>query len=492
MYGKIPPQAIELEKAVLGVLMMEKEKLQEVLEIITEAECFYVDAHQRIYNCILNIISKGGAVDLLTITEELRKCDELELIGGAYYLTQLTMGVVSSAHTEAHARIVMEKYMMRRIISSCGQAMADAYEDKEDVFVIMDSLEKSMYELSHQNAGNDLTDINLEVVEVLQDIDEKRQKQITFTGIPTGFPDLDKLTGGWQPSDLIILAARPSVGKTAFAINLAVNAATSSFKKSAVAFFSLEMGKDQIAKRYLSLVTNTKLEDIRNPTKLMPEDVTRMTEVSSSVQSAPIFIDDTAAISVSQLKGKARRYLKKIEKRRKGEGLLIIIDYLQLMSSGKYYKGNREQEISSISRDLKELGKELNVPILALSQLSREVEKRGDKKPMLADLRESGAIEQDADLIMFLYRPTEEDIKSIPRLEHAIYLDTQKHRNGKLDAMPVYKDLSIQKFSSEVLSPSFDAFNPSFGKPQNFKPLNEVAEEIKSKTKIEEPDDLPF
>lgn len=460
-----------------------------MLEVIHSPECFYVDAHQRIFETIKSLASKGGAIDLLTITEELRRSGDLELIGGAYYLTQLTMSIVSSAHVIAHSRIVMEKYMHREIIRLCGTAMSNAYEGTEDIFELMEELEKGVYELSQRNAGNELMSMSKDVVEITEEINFKRENKITFTGVPTGFPYLDDLTGGWQKSDLIILAARPSVGKTAFALNLAYNAATSPIKKTAVAVFSLEMGRGQLVKRLMSRVSGVPFKKIKNPVTLEMVEVEGVYRLSGELGDVQIYIDDTPGITVAQVKAKCRRLKKKLTKRTDIDDFMIIIDYMQLMGSGNNYKGNREQEISSISRELKAVAKELDVPVLALSQLSRGVEGRADKKPVLSDLRESGAIEQDADMVMLMYKPLKAEIEKIPALEFANYLDIAKHRNGELDAMPLYKNLSIQKFSDQVLIDPFANWAPK--QETKLKPMAEVLEELAPNDPTA-PDDLPF
>lgn len=387
VYGKVPPQAPELEEAVLGACMLEKDTFAQVLEIIQSSDCFYMDAHQKIYAAMRKLFDKGTPVDLLTITEELRKSGELEIVGGAYYLTRLTMSVLSSAHVEAHARIVMEKFIQRELIRISGSVISDAYEDSTDVFDLLDKAESGLYEITDKHLRKNFRSLQDVLVQTMNEIDEARKKTDDITGVPSGFKGLDRLTGGWQKTDLIILAARPAVGKTAFCLNLALNAALNPSKPFPVAFFSLEMGAGQIVKRLLSAITDVRLESISRG-KMAEHEFIQMTQRMQRLTDAKIFIDDQAALNIFELRAKARRL------KQKHNIQMIIIDYLQLMQGSVEKGGNREQEISKISRDLKALAKELEIPVLALSQLNRSVETRKESKvPQLSDLRESGAIE---------------------------------------------------------------------------------------------------
>lgn len=443
VYGKVPPQAPELEEAVLGAIMLEKDKLAEVLEIIQSEDCFYVDAHQKIYAGIRRLFDKGMPVDLLTVTEELRKSDELEIVGGAYYLTRLTMSVVSSAHVEAHARIVMEKFIQRELIRISGQVIGDAYEDSTDVFDLLDKAESNLYEITDKHLRKNFKSLKEVLVKTVHEIEEAKNKKDDLTGVPSGFAPLDKLTSGWQKTDLIILAARPAVGKTAFCLNLTMNAAMHSSKPFPVAFFSLEMGAGQIVKRMLAAVTEVSMDAITKG-RMQEHEFVQMTQRMNKLASAPIFIDDQAALNIFELRAKARRL------KQKHDIQMIIIDYLQLMQASIDKGGNREQEISKISRDLKALAKELEVPIIALSQLNRSVESRKESKvPQLSDLRESGAIEQDADMVMFLYRPEyygiNNDAMGQP-IEGETHVHIAKHRNGSTDTVKVRFIKEYQKF----------------------------------------------
>lgn len=444
VYGKVPPQAKELEEAVLGAIMLEKDKLSDVLEVLSKPECFYIDAHQRIYAAIKRLPEKGQVVDLLTVTEELKKSDELELIGGAYYLTKLTANVVTSAHVIAHARIVMEKYIQRELIKICGEMIANAYEDKSDVFDLMDKAESDLFEISNNFLRKNYSSMQEILVETIDQVAKAREEKDDITGVPSGFPSLDAITGGWQKTDLIILAARPAVGKTAFALNLAMNAAMHPTKPKGVAIFSLEMGNTQIVKRMLSCTTQVRLENISRG-KMEDYEFEQLTRKMEPLAKAPIFIDDQAGLNIFELRAKCRRL------KTKNDIGMVIIDYLQLMQ-GSDKAGNREQEISKISRELKGLAKELDIPVLALSQLSRAVETRsGDrgKIPQLSDLRESGAIEQDADMVMFIYRPEYHGIVNDENgqpLEGETHINIAKHRNGSLDTVKLKAILEYQQF----------------------------------------------
>ena len=444
MFGKIPPQARELEEAVLGAIMLEKDKLSDVLEVLPSSDCFYVDAHQRIFSAIRRLPEKGQVVDLLTVTEELRKSDELELIGGAYFLTKLTMSVVTSAHVIAHARIVMEKYIQRELIRISGEMMGSAYEDKTDVFDLLDKAETDLFDISNNFLKKNYSTMQDIIVETIDLISQAREEKDDVTGVTSGFPSLDAITGGWQKSDLIILAARPAVGKTAFALNLAMNAAMDKHKPKGVAIFSLEMGNTQIVKRMLSAVTEVRLENISRG-RLEDYEFAQLTKRMEPLAKAPIFIDDQAGLNIFELRAKCRRL------KSKHDIGMVIIDYLQLMQ-GSDKAGNREQEISKISRELKMLAKELDIPVLALSQLSRAVETRGGDKgkiPQLSDLRESGAIEQDADMVMFIYRPEYHGIQNDEDgqpVDGETHINIAKHRNGRLDNVKLKALLEYQKF----------------------------------------------
>jgi replicative DNA helicase len=447
VYGKVPPQAKDLEEAVLGAIMLEKNAFDAVVEIL-KPECFYVEAHQRIFRAMQSLTNKSQPIDILTVAEELRTKEELEMVGGAYYVTRLTNSVVSAAHIEAHARIILQKFIQRELIRISGEIIGDAYEDSTDVFDLLDDAETKLFEITNNHLRKNFDTIDSVLVKTIQRIEDLRHKNEDITGVPSGFSALDRITYGWQNTDLIILAARPAVGKTAFALNLARNAATHAGKPTPVALFSLEMSAGQLVQRILAAESEIWLEKIARG-KLEEHEMKQLyARGIQKLAQAPLFIDDTPALNIFELRAKCRRL-----KNKHNIGL-IIIDYLQLMSgTGENRNSNREQEISNISRNLKGLAKELSVPIIALSQLSREVEKRGTKEgsrvPQLSDLRESGAIEQDADMVMFLYRPEYYDIstnESGENIKGLTEVKIAKHRNGVLDTVKLKALLHIQKF----------------------------------------------
>jgi replicative DNA helicase len=464
VYGKVPPQARELEEAVLGAIMLEKGAFDNVVEIL-KPECFYVDAHQRIFKAMQGLANKSQPIDILTVVEELRFREELDIIGGPYYVTKLTNAVVSSANIEAHSRIILQKFIQRELIRISGEIIGDAYEDSTDVFDLLDQAESKIYEVTSTHLRNNYETIDSVLVKTIQRIEDLRHKNEDVTGVPSGFPSLDRVTYGWQSTDLIILAARPAVGKTAFALNLARNAALHPTKSTPVALFSLEMSAGQLVQRILSAESEIWLEKISRGKMEEHEMKQLYAKGIQRLAQAPIFIDDTAALNIFELRAKCRRL-----KNASNIGL-IIIDYLQLMSGTGDRNSNREQEISTISRSLKGLAKELQVPIIALSQLSREVEKRkdGNKMPQLSDLRESGAIEQDADMVMFLYRPeyydiTQDEMGDSNRGETHVRI--AKHRNGSLETIKLRALLHIQKFIED----GGNDFGPNL--PSNFKPVS--------------------
>lgn len=444
VYGKVPPQAKDLEEAVLGAIMLEKSAFDTVAEIL-KPECFYVDSHQRIYRAMQGLQQKNQPIDILTVVEELKFREELDIVGGPYYVTRLTNSVISSANIEAHSRIILQKFIQRELIRISGEIIGDAYEDSTDVFDLLDDAESKLFEITNNHLRKNFDSIDTVLVKTVQRIEDMRFRNEDITGVPSGFASLDRITYGWQSTDLIILAARPSVGKTAFALNLARNAALHAGKPTPIAFFSLEMSSSQLVQRILSAESEIWLEKIARG-KLEEHEMKQLyTRGIQRLAQAPIFIDDTAALNIFELRAKCRRL-----KNKHNVGL-IIIDYLQLMSGTGDRNSNREQEISRISRDLKGLAKELQVPIIALSQLSREVEKRkeGSKIPQLSDLRESGAIEQDADMVMFLYRPEYYDITANEHGESnkgETHVRIAKHRNGSLENIKLRALLHIQKF----------------------------------------------
>lgn len=425
--GKLPPQALEIEEAVLGALMLEKDALSAVIDVL-RPEVFYRDSHQYIFKAIQYLFQKAEPIDILTVTHALKKSGELELAGGAYYITQLTSRIASAANIEYHARIILQKFIQRELIRISGETIKDAYEDTLDVLMLLDKAEKNLFEIAEGNIRRNFEDMQSLISKAIKEIETASNQESGITGIPSGFTELDRVTAGWQKSDLIIIAARPGMGKTAFVLSLARNAAVK-FNRP-VAFFSLEMSSIQLVNRLISGETEITADKIRKG-QLVNHEWEQLNAKIKPLTEAPLYIDDTPSLSVFELRAKCRRLVaeKKVS--------MIIIDYLQLMVGGNDNRnGNREQEISMISRSLKAIAKELEVPIIALSQLSRAVETRGStKRPQLSDLRESGAIEQDADMVMFIYRPEyyqlteDENGQSTQGLAE---ISVAKNRNGAL------------------------------------------------------------
>ena len=442
--GKIPPQAVDLEEVVLGAMMIDKKGVDEVIDIL-QPEAFYKQAHQYIYEAIVKLFESSDPIDLLTVSDQLKTDGKLESVGGEYYLVSLTQKVASSAHIEFHSRIILQKYIQRSLIKISNEIIESAYEDATDVFDLLDEAESKLYDVTQGNIKKSAETAPNLVIQAKKRIEEISNKE-GLSGIPSGFDKLDKLTSGWQPSDLIIVAARPGMGKTALTLSMARNIAVNS--NIGVAFFSLEMSSVQLITRLISSETGLSSEKLRTG-KLEKHEWEQLNVKVKALESAPLYIDDTPSLSIFDLRAKARRLAS--QKNIK----LIIIDYLQLMSAGVNTKGgNREQEISTISRNLKALAKELNVPVIALSQLSRAVETRGgSKRPVLSDLRESGAIEQDADIVSFIYRPEYykidewDDEERSPTAGQAEFI-IAKHRNGGLDEIRLKFVGSLGKFDN--------------------------------------------
>ena len=427
--GKIPPQALDLEEAVLGAMLIDKKGVDEVIDIL-QPDAFYKTAHQYIFNAIYQLFHDSQPIDLLTVSSALRKDGKLEIVGGEFYLVQLSQRVASSAHIEFHARIILQKFIQRSLIRISNEIIETAYKDSTDVFDLLDEAESKLYDVTQGNIKRSSQSAQNLVIEAKTRIEEISKRE-GLSGVSTGFQKLDKLTSGWQPSDLIIIAARPGMGKTALTLSMARDIAVT--KEIPVAFFSLEMSSVQLITRLISAETGLSSEKLRTG-KLADHEWQQLNVKVTDLEKAPLFIDDTPSLSIFDLRAKARRLASQ-------NGIkLIIVDYLQLMTAGSSSKvGNREQEISTISRNLKALAKELDVPVIALSQLSRAVETRGGtKRPMLSDLRESGAIEQDADIVSFIYRPEYYNIDEWDDDEHTpsegqAELIVAKHRNGGLD-----------------------------------------------------------
>lgn len=421
--GRIPPQAIEMEQAVLGALLLEKEALNRVVDVV-RPPMFYKEAHQIIYEGVNELFQNSEPIDILTVKNWLSLNGKLEVVGGVYYLTELTSKVASAANIEYHARVIAQKYLLREMIKIGDEVVHKAYDETTDVFDLLDDTEKNLFELSETNLRRNYMAMTDLVHSTLKRLEGLQGQEGGVTGVPTGFTMMDAMTSGFQPSDLIIIAARPAMGKTAFTLSAMRNAAVRFGVPCA--FFSLEMAATQLVQRLLCGEAEIDAQKVRTG-RLERYEWEQLTTRIGSLSKAPIYIDDTPGLSIMDLRAKARRL-----KAEKNIGM-IMIDYLQLMT-GSAKAGSREQEIAGISRSLKELAKEIDVPIIALSQLSRAVETRGgDKKPMLSDLRESGSIEQDADMVMFLYRPeyygltTYEDGTSTQGVAEVIIA---KQRNG--------------------------------------------------------------
>jgi len=455
--GKLPPQAVDLEQAVLGAMLIDKKGVDDAIDILTP-DSFYKTEHQHIYEAIFDLFKDSQPIDILTVTDRLIKNGKLQLAGGEVYLIGLTQKVASSAHVEFHARIVLQKYIQRKLITISNDIIEEAYDETTDVFDLLDSAESKLFEITQGSLNKSSESAESLVSQALKKIESMAGKE-GMSGLPSGFTKLDQLTSGWQPSDLVILAARPGMGKTAFVMSMAKNMAIDF--NIPVAIFSLEMSSVQLITRMISSETGLSSSKLKKG-NLLPHEWEQLNIKVKKLADAPIFIDDTPALSIFDLRAKARRLVSQHKVK------IVIIDYLQLMTAGSSNKGggNREQEISTISRNLKALAKELDIPVIALSQLSRAVETRGgSKRPLLSDLRESGAIEQDADIVSFIYRPEyygtlEWDDEEHTPCEGQAELIIAKHRNGGLENirmkftghLALFSDLEENDFSSEIPS----------------------------------------
>jgi replicative DNA helicase len=424
--GKIPPQNLDAEMSLLGAVLIDEETLADISEHVTPKD-FYDKRHGIVYGAMMRLYEKHKPVDLLTLTEELSRKKELETIGGSAYLTELTNYVPTAAHAEAYAELVSQKAIRRRLIKASGDISELGYDEETSTQELLEQAEAQLFSVSDQSLKQDLVSIESILTESFDRMEELHRNKGTLRGVRTGYRDLDNMTAGLQRSDLIILAARPAMGKTTLVTNLAYNVAT--IAKQPVLFFSLEMSKEQLVDRMLADASGVDAWNIRTG-NLSDEDFSKLSEAMGEMAEAPIFIDDTPGVSVLEMRTKARRAM---HEQPLG---LIIVDYLQLMQGSGRDNGNRVQEVSEISRGLKLLARELNVPVIALSQLSRSVESRSPQIPQLADLRESGSIEQDADIVMFIYREAyynpDTDRGSITDLIVA------KHRNGPTGRIELY------------------------------------------------------
>ena len=485
--GKIPPQAVDLEEAVLGAMMIDKKGVDDVIDII-HSDAFYKPAHQFIYEAIFKLFENSEPIDLLTVSNQLRKDEKLEAVGGDFYLINLSQKVSSAAHIEFHARIILQKFIQRRLITISSEIITNSYDETVDVFDLLDEAETKLFDITQGNLKKSSETSQNLVTQALKKIEEISNTE-GMSGVASGFSKLDGLTSGWQPSDLVIIAARPGMGKTAFVMSMAKNMAIDF--NLPVAIFSLEMSSVQLITRMISSETGISSEKLRKG-NLETYEWEALNVKVKNLSNAPVFIDDTPSLSVFDLRAKARRLVSQHDVR------IIIIDYLQLMTAGTNSKGtgNREQEISMISRNLKALAKELNVPVIALSQLSRAVETRGgSKRPLLSDLRESGAIEQDADIVSFIYRPeyyglTEWDDEERTPCEGQAEFIVAKHRNGGLENIKMKFIGRLAKFTNleEGFGTEFQSsMNTDSISPSNFGSANDAFGTINS-----EEEDVPF
>ncbi len=430
-HGKIPPQALDYEEAVLGAIMVEKDALTEVIDIL-KPESFYKDAHQKIYGAIQGLFQRSEPIDLLTVKTALEKEGNLEMVGGPAYIAQLTSRIASAANIEEHSRVIAQKYIQRELIRISSEIIKDSFDETSDVFDILDSAEQKLFQVAQGNIRKSHDTMASLIIAAKEQIKKAGESGDGLNGVPTGFTRLDKLTSGFKGSELLILAARPAMGKTALVLSMARNIIID--YKMPVAVFSLEMSALQMVMRMVANESGLEQEKLKKG-NLAQHEWEQLNAKVAALSEAPLYIDDTPGLSVFELRAKARRL------KAQHDIQMIVIDYLQLMNAGGKDGGNRQEEISIISRSLKIIAKELDVPVIALSQLSRAVETRGgDKRPQLSDLRESGAIEQDADMVMFIYRPEYYEITEDAEGNSTIGLTeiiVAKHRNGALENVPL-------------------------------------------------------
>ena len=420
--GKVPPQAVDVEEAVLGAMMIEPNCVPDVLDAIS-ADCFYKEANRKVFMAISSLSSDHQPVDIYTVSEELKRQGSLEEIGGPYYLSLLSSRVGAAAHVDFHVKILLQKYIQRELITISAEMQRDSFDDSIPVDDLLDNSQSKLFELAEKNMKRATLPVQDVIKDTVAEIEANQDRTDGLSGLPSGYTGIDKITLGWQASDLVIVAARPAMGKTAFVLTMARNMAVD--HRIPVAFFSLEMSAKQLVKRLLVSETGLSSEKIRGGKKLLDYELVQLHERIKDLTAAPVFIDDTPSISVYELRSKARRLV------RNAGVKLIIIDYLQLMTGPPELRGMREQEVSNISRSLKAVAKELDIPVIALSQLSRAVETRGgNKRPQLSDLRESGAIEQDADIVMFIHRPEYYGTESENSVQGEAQVIIAKHRNG--------------------------------------------------------------
>lgn len=462
--GKMPPNAVEIEKLVIGTFLIDKKGLDYSIDLLSP-EVFYDPRHQVIFAAIVKLFENNLPVDLMTVIQELKKENKLSLAGGDHYIIELTMGVSSSAHIEYHVRVILEKFILRSLINVSANVIDSSYKESTDVFELLDKAEQSFFEITNGTIKKGFDTANTLVKQAIDTIVSLKDKE-GLSGIPSGFKALDKETGGWQNSDLIIIAARPAMGKTAFLLSMARNIAVE--HKIPLALFSLEMASVQLITRMIASETGISSEKLRKGT-LTEEEWSRLFSNVTELENAPLYIDETPSLSVFDFRAKCRRLVMQHNVK------IIMVDYLQLMTAnnGGKANGNREQEIATISRSLKAIAKELNVPVIALSQLSRTVESRPGKRPQLSDLRESGAIEQDADIVSFIFRPEYYKIATWDNdpegqqtsTENQAELIIAKHRNGATADVRLSFFKNIAKFADlDIFANEYGYPTPNFGK----------------------------
>jgi len=437
--GKVPPQALDVEEAVLGALLLDPDVAPDVLDALS-AECFYKEVNRKIFEAVKSLASNHNPTDYLSVAQELKKTNSLEEVGGPFYLSQLANKIGAASHVDYHVKILLQKYIQRELIKISYQIQKESFDDSIPVDDLLDKSQESIFSLAEKNVKRETVPIREVIASAIEEIENNQKRTDGLSGVPSGYTGIDRVTLGWQASDMIIIAARPAMGKTAFVLTMARNMAVNHHVP--VAFFSLEMSSVQLAKRLLVSETGLTSEQIRGGKKLMDFELIQLNERIKDLSKAPLYIDDTPGLSIYEFRSKARKQV------RQNGVKLIIIDYLQLMTGPVELRGMREQEVSNISRSLKGIAKELNIPIIALSQLSRAVETRGgNKRPQLSDLRESGAIEQDADIVMFIHRPeyygmSDDDVANKGLAEIII----AKHRNGSTEDVKMKFRASEAKF----------------------------------------------
>lgn len=420
--GKVPPQALDIEEAVLGAMLLEPSVVPDVMESLM-TECFYKETNKRIFDAIKSLFTSHNSIDIFTVAEELKKTNSLEEIGGPFYLSQLTSKIGAAAHIEYHTKILLQKYIQRELITISNNVQRDSFDDSIPVDVLLEDAQEKLFSLSEKNMKRETQPIQDVIKNTIAEMESYKERADGLSGVPSGYTGIDKITLGWQKSDLIIVAARPAMGKTAFVLTMARNMAVD--HHIPVAFFSLEMSSLQLARRLLVSETGLSSEKIRGGKKMADHEWVQLNERINDLTKSPLYIDDTPSLSITEFRAKARKL------RRTAKVEMIVIDYLQLMTGPPGMQGMREQEVAAISRSLKAVAKELEIPIIALSQLSRAVETRGgNRRPQLSDLRESGAIEQDADIVLFIHRPEYYGLQEDTTTQGLAEIIIAKHRNG--------------------------------------------------------------